>query len=178
MLLTTCIRHLFRFIADNALEVEVSDPTNVSISINKTAVEVATIFFNEAISFVPCFKYADSEDVILFASPNIHYLVDQGGQFCTDYYGMKHELIECITSEEIYVDLNDEHVFKSFKLSELRTESKTVVYFPDYLLQAFVEEICMYFKRKRVKLAPGFCAISIDSQTSKNFLAGGTGAEP
>jgi hypothetical protein len=52
-----------------------------------------------------------------------------------DYYGMKHELIDCIKSEEIYIDLNDEHVFKEFKLSELLTESKTVVYFPDFLLQ-------------------------------------------
>lgn len=34
-----------------------------------------------------------------------------------------------------YIDLNDEHVFKQFKLSELITESKTVVYYPDYLLQ-------------------------------------------
>lgn len=33
------------------------------------------------------------------------------------------------------MDLNDEHVFKSCKLSELVTESKTVVYFPDYVLQ-------------------------------------------
>ena len=73
--------------------------------------------------------------MILFSSPNIHYLVDQGGQFCTDYYGMRHELIDCIKSEEVYVDLIDEHVFKQFALSELLTESKTVVYFPDYLLQ-------------------------------------------
>ena len=35
------------FIADNALEIEASNPLNVLISINKTAVEVATIFFNE-----------------------------------------------------------------------------------------------------------------------------------
>jgi hypothetical protein len=55
--------------------------------------------------------------------------------FFFSYYGMKHELIECITSIEVFVDLNDEHVFKSFKLSELLTESKTVIYFPDYLLQ-------------------------------------------
>eukprot|EP00980_Cylindrotheca_fusiformis_P003809 scaffold839_cov138-Cylindrotheca_fusiformis.AAC.4 len=48
---------------------------------------------------------------------------------------MKHDLIECITSEEVYVDLNDEHVFKTFKLTELLTESKTVIYYPDYLLQ-------------------------------------------
>ena len=67
----------------------------------------------QAISFVPCFKYADSEDVILFASSNIRYLVDQGGQFCTDYYGMKHELIECINSVEVFVDLNDEQVVAS-----------------------------------------------------------------
>ena len=80
-------------------------------------------------------RYSDSEDVILFASRNIHYLVDSGGQFATDYYGMKHELIECIKSEEVFIDLNDEHVFKSLKLSELLTESKTVLYFPDYLLQ-------------------------------------------
>jgi hypothetical protein len=53
----------------------------------------------------------------------------------TDYYGMKHGLMECITSEEVFIDLNDEHVFKSFRLDELLTESKTVIYFPDYLLQ-------------------------------------------
>jgi hypothetical protein len=70
------------FIADNALLIDVPDCGSVSIRINKIAVEVASIYFNEAISFVPCFKYADSEDVILFASRNIKYLVDQGGQFC------------------------------------------------------------------------------------------------
>eukprot|EP00957_Ditylum_brightwellii_P018422 1386115-Ditylum_brightwellii.AAC.1 len=123
------------FIAGNTLLLDSSDPNDMKIRINKIAVEVATIFFNEAISFVPCFKYADSEDVILFASRNIHYLVDQGGQFCTDYYGMKHELIECIYSEEVLVDLNDEHIFKNYKLSELLTESKTVIHYPDYLLQ-------------------------------------------
>jgi len=127
-------QHLI-FVADNMLLIENSNSGGVTISINKIAVEVATIFFNEAISFVPCFKYRDSEDVILFASQNIHYLVDQGGQFSSDYYGMKHELIECINSEEILIDLNDEHVFKAFKLSELLTESKTVILFPDYLLQ-------------------------------------------
>mmetsp|Transcript_16564 Transcript_16564/g.40507 ORF Transcript_16564/g.40507 Transcript_16564/m.40507 type:complete len:2315 (+) Transcript_16564:297-7241(+) len=121
------------FVADNVLLVEHSD--GMTISINKIRVEVATVFFNEAISFIPCFKYAESEDVVIFTSSNIHYNVSQAGQFCTDYYGMKHDLIECIASEEIYVDLNDEHVFKSFKLTELLTESKTVIYFPDYLLQ-------------------------------------------
>eukprot|EP00937_MAST-01D_sp_MAST-1D-sp2_P002830 g2830.t1 len=136
------------FIADNVLRVDAGvaqptprqhDPTHggadVSIRINKIAVEVATTFFNEAISFVPCFKYADSEDMIFFCSQNIRYLVDSSGQFCTDYYGMRHELIGCIKSEEGFVDLNDEHNFTQCKLSELLTESKTVIYAPDYLLQ-------------------------------------------
>eukprot|EP01094_Clydonella_sp_ATCC50884_P018479 TRINITY_DN341_c0_g1_i1.p1 TRINITY_DN341_c0_g1~~TRINITY_DN341_c0_g1_i1.p1 ORF type:complete len:2401 (-),score=1116.71 TRINITY_DN341_c0_g1_i1:178-7182(-) len=123
------------FVADNALVVEVAEGRGVSIRVNKISIEVATMYFNEAVSFVPCFRYADSDDVILFASPNIHYLVDQGGQFCTDYYGMKHELIECITSEELIVDLNDEHVFKRYKLCDLVGESKTVLFAPSYLLQ-------------------------------------------
>jgi hypothetical protein len=71
------------FIADNCLMIEMPKRGPVMIRINKIAVEVATIFFNEAISFVPCFKYADSEDVILFSSSHIKYMVDQGGQFCT-----------------------------------------------------------------------------------------------
>ena len=45
------------FIADNALEVSVSD--GLQISINKIAIEVATVYFNEAISFVPCFSYVN-----------------------------------------------------------------------------------------------------------------------
>ena len=125
------------FIADNVLRLEV-DPAadgKVSIKINGIGVEVATVFFNKAISFVPCFRYDDTEDVIFFASKNIHYLVDSGGQFCTDYYGMRHELMECIKSDEVLLDLNDEQVFKQMKLSELLTESKTVLYAPDYLLQ-------------------------------------------
>ncbi len=122
------------FVADNVLAVCVSE-MGTTIKINNIAIEVATIFFNEAISFVPCMKYNDSDDAVLFASQNVHYLVDQGGQFNTDYYGMRHELIEFIKSEEIFVDTNDEHTFKSYKLTELLTESKTVFYYPDYLLQ-------------------------------------------
>lgn len=49
--------------------------------------------------------------------------------------GMKHELIECIESEEFFLDLNDDHVCKKSKLSELLTDSKTVINYPDYLLQ-------------------------------------------
>ena len=123
------------FMADNSLLVEVRAGSGVTIRINGIPVEIATIFFNQAVSFVPCCKYVDSEDVILFTSRNLHYHVDGGGQFNENYYGMKHELIECIMSEQIFVDLNDQHVFKKFKLSELLTESKTVIYFPDYLLQ-------------------------------------------
>ena len=123
------------FMADNVLLVDASDGNEMTIRINKIAVEVATVFFNKAISFIPCFKYAESEDVVLFSSRNIHYMIDKGGQFHVDYYGMRHELIDCINSEEVFIDLNDEHVFKSFKLSELLTESKTVIHYPDYLLQ-------------------------------------------
>ncbi len=65
----------------------------------------------------------------------MHYLVDQGGQLCTDYYGMRHELIEFTKSEEGFVDLNEEHVFKSYKHSELLMESKTMIYSQVYLLQ-------------------------------------------
>ena len=119
--------------ADNVLLVNDSGTDRVTMQINKVPVEVATVFFNEAISFIPCFKYAESEDVVIFTSRNIHYNVSQAGQFCTDYYGMKHELIDCINSQEVFVDLNDEHVFKTFKLSQLLTESKTVMYFPDYV---------------------------------------------
>ena len=48
---------------------------------------------------------------------------------------MKHELIENIKSVQSFIDLNDEHVFKKVRLNELRTESKTVLYYPDYLMQ-------------------------------------------
>uniref|UniRef100_A0A7S4AAQ7 Uncharacterized protein n=1 Tax=Pseudo-nitzschia australis TaxID=44445 RepID=A0A7S4AAQ7_9STRA len=123
------------FIANNTLAVDVVDRTGMEIRVNSIPVEVATVFFNDAISFVPCFRYTDSEDVILFTSRNFKFHVDSAGQYCTDYYGMRHELIEYISSEEIVQDLNDETGFKLFKLSELLTESKTVFYFPDYLLQ-------------------------------------------
>ena len=89
------------FIADNALLVELCDGGLMTIRINRIQVEVDTVYLNDAISFVPCFKYVDSEDVILFTSRNLHYLVDKGGQFNDNYYGMKHELIECITSEQV-----------------------------------------------------------------------------
>jgi hypothetical protein len=122
------------FIADNVLVVDVSE-TGTTIEINNVGIEVATVFFNQAISFVPCLKYNDSEDVVFFTSPNIHYLVDSGGQFHSEFYGMSHELTEFIKSEEVYLDLNDEHVFKSKRISELLTEAKVVSYYPDYLLQ-------------------------------------------
>jgi len=122
------------FIADNSILIDVTERGKMEIRINKVSAEVATIFFNEALSFIPCFKYSEGEDIIIFTSRNIHYLVDKGGQFCTDYYGMKHELIECIKSEEVFVDLNDDVQFRKEKLSDLLTESKVVVYFPDYLL--------------------------------------------
>ena len=77
------------FIADNVILVDVREGGQMNIRINQVDAKVATIFFNEAISFIPCFKYSEGEDVIIFTSRNIHYLVDKGGQFCPDYYGMK-----------------------------------------------------------------------------------------
>lgn len=44
-------------------------------------------------------------------------------------------MIECINFDEVFVDLNDDHVFKRYKLSQLLTESKTVLFYPDFLLQ-------------------------------------------
>jgi hypothetical protein len=122
------------FIGDNVILVDIKDGREMNILINQVDANVSTIFFNEAISFIPCFKYTEGEDVIMFTSRNIHYLVDKGGQFCPDYYGMKHELIDCIISDELYCDLNDDPNFRQSKLSDLVTESKVVVYFPDYLL--------------------------------------------
>ena len=123
------------FIADNTLLIESSHENSLTIRINKIPLEIATLYFNKSFSFVPCFKYEDSEDVIIFTSPNIKYLVDNGGQFASDYYGMRHELMECIESVEVFVDLNDNHAFKKSQLNTLITESKIVIYFPDFLLQ-------------------------------------------
>lgn len=122
------------FIANNSIMIDVMEGGKMNVRINQVDAKVATIFFNEAISFIPCFKFTEGEDVIIFTSRNIHYLVDKGGQFCPDYYGMKHELMDCIESEELFVDLNDDPQFREDKLSDLVTESKVVVYFPDYYL--------------------------------------------
>lgn len=122
------------FIGDNSILIDV-EGNAMDIRINQVKAEVSTIMFNEAISFIPCFKYSEGgEDVILFTSRNIHCHVDKGGQFCSDYYGMKVELIECIESDELFVDLNDDVGFEVKKLSDILTESKVVLYFPDYLL--------------------------------------------
>jgi hypothetical protein len=122
------------FIGDNSILIDV-DGNAMRIRINQVKAEISTIMFNEAISFIPCFKYSEGgEDVILFTSKNIHFHVDKGGQFCSDYYGMKVELVECIISDELFVDLNDDIAFEKKKLSEIITESKVVLYFPDYLL--------------------------------------------
>uniref|UniRef100_A0A7S1C0Z4 Uncharacterized protein n=1 Tax=Corethron hystrix TaxID=216773 RepID=A0A7S1C0Z4_9STRA len=123
------------FVADSTLVVEVANRGRTSVRINNIPAEVACLFCNEALSFLPAFKYADGEDVVVFASPNMHLHVDGGGQFHPDYYGMRHELVELVSSVEVGVDLNDEHVFKRQRLNDLLTESKTVLHYPDYLLQ-------------------------------------------
>lgn len=71
------------FIANNTLALDVVDRTGMKICVNSIPVEVATVFFNDAISFVPCFQYTDSEDVVLFASGNFKFHVDSAGQYCT-----------------------------------------------------------------------------------------------
>lgn len=68
------------FIADNSILIDVTEGGKMEIRINKVSAEVATIFFNEALSFIPCFKYSEGEDIIIFTSRNIHYLVDKGGE--------------------------------------------------------------------------------------------------
>ena len=110
---------------------------------NQTRVEVCAAFFNDAVSFVPCFTYADSEDAVLLASRHITYHVDGGGQHHVDYYGMKHEVVETSVFhtgmkhevDECFVDLNDEHAFQTSHLNDLVTESKVTFYHPDYVLQ-------------------------------------------
>lgn len=71
------------FIANNTLAVNVVDDTKMKICVNSIPVEVATVFFSDALSFVPCFQYTDSEDVVLFATPNFKFHVDSAGQYCT-----------------------------------------------------------------------------------------------
>ena len=60
---------------------------------------MVNFYVNDALSFLPIFKYLDSEDVIILTSENISYHVDNAGQFNENYYGMKYELIEQITVE-------------------------------------------------------------------------------
>lgn len=74
------------FIANNTLALDVVDGTSMKIRVNNIPVEVATVFFNNAISFVPCFQYTDSEDVVLFASNNLKFHVDSAGQYCTGVF--------------------------------------------------------------------------------------------
>ena len=69
---------------------------------------MATVYVNKAISFIPCLKYEDSNDIILLTSENIVYHVDTAGQFNENYYGMKYELIELIRVELSYCDANDQ----------------------------------------------------------------------
>jgi hypothetical protein len=45
---------------------------------------------------------------------------------------MKHEMIDYISIDQIYVDLNESIKFKEHKLPALIKESKTVLYGPNY----------------------------------------------
>lgn len=66
------------------------------LSINKIEVQCVVMYINKVISFIPCFKYEDSDDIILFASKNIYFHLDNAGQYNENFYGMKNELIEHI----------------------------------------------------------------------------------
>ena len=63
-------------------EVAFGSSQQLRISINKIPLEIAAVFFNEAISFIPCFRYADGgQDVVLFTSPNIQVITIACGIF-------------------------------------------------------------------------------------------------
>jgi hypothetical protein len=121
------------FIAGNTLMVDVASNGAQAIRINEDVVEIATIFFNEAISFIPCFKYADGEGVIMSTSPHIHYLVDKGGQF-VDKRIVKSRLIVPVRQQKfeqriLSGDIYDELVrFLSDKQAEDMEVSYTRVY--------------------------------------------------
>jgi hypothetical protein len=63
--------------------------------------------FSDPISYIPCFKYADNEDIIIFTSNNFYYHLDNAGQFNDNFYGMKFELLENFKIEKSFIDLND-----------------------------------------------------------------------
>ena len=86
-------KHLI-FIANNTLSLNVADSTRMNLYVNSIPVEVATVYFNDALSFVPCFQYTDSEDVVLFCSRNLKFHVDSAGQYST---GKHREKIVCWT---------------------------------------------------------------------------------
>ena len=46
---------------------------------NHIPVEFSTCYFNKAFSFIPCFKYKENKDMILFTNPNILYKIDTSG---------------------------------------------------------------------------------------------------
>ena len=66
---------------------------------NKIPVEFVTTYFNISFSFIPCFKYQKSKDVIIFTSSHLYYHVDTAGQFNENYYGMKNEILDFMTIE-------------------------------------------------------------------------------
>jgi hypothetical protein len=84
---------------------------NLYILLNRVPVNFVTMYVNRMVSFIPCFKYSDSEDIIILTSPQFYFHVDTAGQFNEHYYGMKFELIENILVEQSYIDANDQHQF-------------------------------------------------------------------
>ena len=109
--------------------------TKPQLMVNNILIQFNLVFLNSAISFIPCFKYEDNMDIILFTSKNFYYHVDNAGQFNENFYGMKFDLMDQLFIEYAYTDLNDHVQFKSSKLTDLTTESKTVLYYPSYKIQ-------------------------------------------
>jgi len=113
---TECNKILF-FICGNILMMETKEKNIMELNLNQIAVKLTTFYSNDALSFFPCFKYLDSDDIIILTSPNIYYHVDIAGHYNENYYGMKHEMIDYIIMTQGFIDANDNHQFKDYTLS-------------------------------------------------------------
>lgn len=51
----------------------------MSALLNRVKVLFTTSYVNKAVSMIPCFKFADSKDLIILTSKNFYYHVDTAG---------------------------------------------------------------------------------------------------
>lgn len=126
------------FAAGNTLVFSFIQDNQISITLNNINIQFDMMCFNEAISMIPAFKYGENQrgqsDVAIITTPHFYYHVDNAGQFNENYYGMRFELIDHILVEKSYVDLNDQYQFERYKLGKLVKETKTVLYYPHFLV--------------------------------------------